>query len=123
MKFLFDQGLPRAAARLLQQRGIDATHVQDCNLAAAEDDEILRCALGQQRAVINLDADFHVRLALSGDSEPSVIRIRIEGLKADAVAQLMERVIPVITAEVAAGRQVAVSVSETAVRYRHLPLG
>jgi predicted nuclease of predicted toxin-antitoxin system len=122
MKLLLDQGLPHAAAHLLQGRDIDATHVQDCGLAPAEDEEIIGYATRDQRVVVTLDADFHALLALSGGTEPSVIRIRVEGLKANALAELIERIAPAVAAEIGASRNVAVSVSETMVRYRRLPL-
>ncbi len=122
MKLLFDQGLPHTAADLLRQRGVDALHVQDCGLAPAEDDEILEYARCDQRCVVTLDADFHTLLAMSRDTEPSVIRIRIEGLKADAVATRIERIGPAVPEAIEADGNVAVSVSKTRVRYRHLPL-
>ncbi len=122
MKFLIDQGLPRAAADLLQRNGIDAIHVQDCGLAPAEDEEILEYAARDQRVVVTLDADFHALLAMSQGIEPSVIRIRVEGLRADAATSLIERIAPAVAGEIAAGGNVAVSVSRTMVRYRQLPL-
>jgi predicted nuclease of predicted toxin-antitoxin system len=41
MKLLLDQGLPRSAAALLTNRGIDTIHVGDIGIATAEDAEIL----------------------------------------------------------------------------------
>ncbi len=123
MKLLLDQGLPHAAAHLLRQQNIDAIHVQDRGLELAEDAEILEYARRDQRAVITLDADFHTLLAMSRATEPSVIRIRMEGLKADACARLIKRILPAVVKEIVAGGNVAVSVSETRVRYRRLPLG
>jgi predicted nuclease of predicted toxin-antitoxin system len=40
-----------------------------------------------------LDADYHSILAISGQASPSVIRIRIEGLRADRLAALLIDVI------------------------------
>jgi hypothetical protein len=41
MKLLLDQGLPRSAASLLRERGIDAVHVAELGLSAASDAAIL----------------------------------------------------------------------------------
>ena len=69
---------------------------------------------------MTLDADFHMRLALSGATKPSVIRIRIEGLRADGLAEVLRRVIDQCAEDLAQGA--LVSVTETALRLRRLPL-
>ena len=81
MRWLLDQGLPRSAAALLREKGIDATHVGEISMAQSKDIEIL----------VTLDADFHALLAISGASGPSVIRVREEGLKGPAICQLILR--------------------------------
>lgn len=86
MKFLLDQGLPRSTASLLRDTGIDTVHTGEIGLATAVDSDILQHAQRESRVVVTLDADFHALLALSGASTPSVIRIRIEGLRAQALA-------------------------------------
>lgn len=93
MKLLLDQGLPRSAVALLRQAGIDTMHVGDVGHAGADDTVILQLARADDRVVVTLDADFHTLLALSGAANPSVIRIRIEGLRADALAKLLQLVI------------------------------
>ena len=47
MKLLLDQGLPRSAAGLLRQEGLDAVHTGECGLSVASDYEIL--AAGRTR--------------------------------------------------------------------------
>ena len=81
MKLLLDQGLPRLAASILTNAGINTLHVGEIGMATAEDWEILARAHQEQRIVVTLDADFHTLLALSGAKSPSVIRLRIEGLR------------------------------------------
>lgn len=81
MKLLLDQGLPRSAAILLGESGLDTIHVADRSLSAAEDSEIIAAAKAENRIVITLDADFHALLALTGASSPSVIRIFESELK------------------------------------------
>jgi predicted nuclease of predicted toxin-antitoxin system len=67
-----------------------------------------------------LDADFHALLALSKAASPSVIRVRIEGLSAKALAELLSSVIVICREDLISGAMV--SVTETGVRVRRLPL-
>lgn len=120
MKLLLDQGLPRSAAKLLKDRGIDTIHVGEIGLWAAEDIEIIRQAKENNRVVVTLDADFHSLLALSNASSPSVIRIRIEGLRAKALTKLLLNVIDKCSEELQQGA--AVTVNSSRIRMRRLPL-
>ena len=86
MQLLLDQGLPRTAAKLLRNAGIDTLHVGEIGMAAAKDIQILRHAESEKRIVITLDSDFHTLLAQDNSAVPSVIRVRIEGLKSEAFA-------------------------------------
>jgi predicted nuclease of predicted toxin-antitoxin system len=83
MKLLLDQGLPRSTVVHLRKQGIEAAHVGDKGLATASDSTILECGRQEGMVVVTLDADFHALLALSGLTGPSVIRIRIEGLRGE----------------------------------------
>jgi predicted nuclease of predicted toxin-antitoxin system len=85
MKLLLDQGLPRSAAALLRETGIDTLHVTEIGMSQAEDIEIIQRARDEERVVATLDADFQALLALDEATSPSVIRIRIERLRAKAL--------------------------------------
>jgi predicted nuclease of predicted toxin-antitoxin system len=71
-------------------------------------------------AVVTLDADFHKLIALAGATHPSVIRIRIEGLRAHALAQLILGVLQSCRDELIHGA--LVSVQEHGIRVRRLPV-
>lgn len=120
MKLLLDQGLPRSAAALLTESGFDSVHVADIGLSKADDSEILQKALADEHVVVTLDADFHMLLALGEALNPSVIRIRIEGLKAAALTKLLLTVIRETESELKQGA--AVTVDEDRIRLRLLPL-
>lgn len=120
MKLLLDQGLPRSATVLLSEAGIDAVHVAEIGLSAAEDAEILQRGQEEGRVVVTLDADFHTLLALAAATSPSVIRIRIERLRAQALTDLLLTVISECEEDLEAGA--AVTVEPTRIRIRRLPL-
>ena len=120
MRLLLDQGLPRSAILHLRNAGIEAVHVGDRGLATASDSKILDFGRQEDRVVVTLDADFHALLALSGVTGPSVIRIRIEGLRAEGLATLLVDVLKVCSDDVMKGA--VVSVTESGVRIRKLPL-
>ena len=117
---LLDQGLPRTAAGLLREIGWDAQHVSERGMSQAEDVAIIEVARQEGRVVVTLDADFHALLAVSGAQGPSVLRIRMEGLKADQVASLIEQVFAVAGNALALGAMV--TVLDGKIRIKHLPI-
>jgi predicted nuclease of predicted toxin-antitoxin system len=120
MRLLLDQGLPRSAADLLSKAGIDTVHVGEIGYSTAEDTAILSRARTEDRVVVTLDADFHGLLAHSGATSPSVIRIRIEGLRADPLARLLQAVCAQTQEDLSHGA--VVTVQSGRVRVRRLPL-
>jgi predicted nuclease of predicted toxin-antitoxin system len=120
MKFLLDQGLPRSAAELLRKRNIDAVHTGEVGLASAEDLETLTRSGEEQRVVVTLDADFHALMALSGATQPSVIRIRRQGLTAAPLVELILEVISLCESDLKAGA--LVSVQAFAIKVHKLPV-
>lgn len=120
-KVLLDEGLPRSTVRFLSAYGVDAVHVGDCGLADRSDEAILAFALDQQRICCTLDADFHRLLATQRATEPSVVRIRIEGLRGNAAADIITDVLKRKAVDLSSGA--AVTVNRRAVRVRRLPLG
>lgn len=121
MKLLLDQGLPRSTVTHLAANGIAAIHVGDLGMAAATDIAILETARQQQDVVVTLDAEFHQLLAVSRAKSPSVIRIRIEGLKGVALAAVLNQVLSTAAAELEVGAVVSVTTSK--IRVRLLPIG
>lgn len=117
---LLDQGLPRTAAGLLREIGWDAQHVSERGMSQAEDVAIIEVARQEGRVVVTLDADFHALLAVSGAQGPSVLRIRMEGLKADQVTSLIEQVFAVAGNALALGAMV--TVLDGKIRIKHLPI-
>ncbi|MCO6451352.1 MAG: DUF5615 family PIN-like protein [Caldilineales bacterium] len=120
MKLLLDQGLPRSAASLLREVGFDAVHTGEIGYATAEDAVIIELARREERIIVTLDADFHALLAHSGDISPSVIRIRIERLRAEAMADLIQRILSDWTDEIVKGT--VLTVQPGRIRFRQLPL-
>jgi predicted nuclease of predicted toxin-antitoxin system len=120
IRLLLDQGLPRSSVRHLQEAGIDVEHVADIGFDRASDTTILEQARKRGRVIVTLDADFHRLLAVSGESAPSVIRIRREGLRGPEVAVLIQQVLTQVGEQLPQG--VMVTVTERHVRLHHLPL-
>lgn len=120
MKVILDEGLPLEAASLLRQAEVDAKHVLELSLGGASDHEILQRAEADQAVIITLDADFHQILATTGAVKPSVIRVRIEGLKPQPLAYLLSNVLKCTQNDLESGAMV--SVDERSIRVRRLPV-
>jgi predicted nuclease of predicted toxin-antitoxin system len=119
MKLVLDEGLRLGAAAILRNAGIDAWHVTELGLGGASDETVLERVRTDGAVLVTLDADFHQILATTGASQPSVVRVRMEGLKAQVLANLLLMVIEQTRADLLAGA--AVSVSGKQIRLRRLP--
>jgi predicted nuclease of predicted toxin-antitoxin system len=104
----------------LCEAGINAIHVADIGFSAADDTDILQKAQEDERVVVTLDADFHALLALTEAISPSVIRIRIERLRAQVLTNLLLTVIGECEEDLEQGAVVTVEPSR--IRVRRLPL-
>lgn len=120
MKLLLDQGLPKTALALLRQSRIKAEHVAELGMAQAADDEILQYASANNLIVVTLDADFSTLLAMSGAPGPSTIRLRMQGLKGEALASWLITIADRFESELSSG--VILTIDETRVRLRRLPI-
>ena len=120
MKLLLDEGLPRSAAAYLDDHGIAALHVGDLGMSEAEDEKILQRAREYSEVVVTLDADFHSLLALTAARNPSVIRIRIEGLRGPPLAELLQDIVSRFDEDLEQGSLITVQPGR--VRIRRLPL-
>ena len=87
----------------------------------AADAVLLKEAAKRNAVIATLDADFHALLAVSGARAPSVVRVRIEGLKGEELARALLEVVAARSAELTAGA--AVSVTTDRIRVRRLPIG
>ncbi|MEO5350223.1 MAG: DUF5615 family PIN-like protein [Magnetococcus sp. YQC-3] len=120
-RLLLDQGLPRSAAKRLQEDGWDVVHVGDIGMSHAQDEEILAFARQENRVCVTLDADFHALMAISGTNDLSVIRIRVERLDGLALADMIKHVWLKVEQFVAEG--VLITVTTKKIRIRHFPFG
>ena len=120
IRILLDQGLPRSTASHLQDEKWDILHVGEIGLSKAKDTELIEYARENGRVIITLDSDFHAFIAVTNAESPSVIRIRIEGLKGPDMALLIRQIWPKIEFSVNQGAMV--TVTEKSIRIHKLPL-
>lgn len=121
IKLVLDQGVPRDAAARLRDLAYECVHVGEIGMSKVPDEDILGFALARHAVVVTLDADFHAILAVSGAVGPSVIRIRIQGLRAAEIAECVRLACIRFGNELVAGSLVTVKARKTTCHT--LPIG
>jgi predicted nuclease of predicted toxin-antitoxin system len=116
-----DQGIPRDAAVLLRTRDYECIHVGEIEMSDATDEAILEIAAEKLAIVVTMDADFHTIIAVSGRSRPSVIRIRMQGLHAPEIAQLIEEVLLDFSPDLLRGALITIKARK--ITCHRLPIG
>jgi predicted nuclease of predicted toxin-antitoxin system len=120
MKLLLDQGLPRSTAALLGEMEIDAIHVGELDMSAAPDVSIIEYARLNGYSIVTLDADFHSLIATAAAAGPSVVRLRVQRLKAPDSAVLVRMVLDRAGHELDSG--CFITVTKESIRIRRLPI-
>jgi predicted nuclease of predicted toxin-antitoxin system len=121
MRLFLDQGVPRDAAARLRDLGYECMHAGEIGMGKSADDEILAWSLGKNAIVVTLDADFHTMLAVSRANGPSVIRLRMQGLGAWQVVELVQSVFAGFGDDLKRGSLVTVKAHK--VTCHRLPIG
>lgn len=120
MKFLIDEAIQKRVAELLTEQGHDALHVLTIDLGGSSDDQVLAAARRDDRVVVTADTDFGDLLALSGESQPSVVILRRPGRRPE------ERTEAILAACESVGdrmeRGAVVVVEPHRIRIRDLPI-
>ena len=96
-------------------------HAGEIGMGKSSDDEILAWSLGKNAIVVTLDADFHTMLAVSRANGPSVIRLRMQGLGAWQVVELVQSVFAGFGDDLKRGSLVTVKAHK--VTCHRLPIG
>ena len=89
-------------------------------MAAASDERIIEYAREHSFSIFTLDADFHALLAVSRATGPSVIRIRVQPLRAPEAVALILVILGRLEEEIRQG--CLVSVMPNSIRIRRLPI-
>jgi predicted nuclease of predicted toxin-antitoxin system len=120
IQLLADMNISPQTVTFLQQQGWDMIRVSEVLPATASDSEILEFARREERVIVTQDLDFSTLLALSGYNQPSLITLRLLASDPDTVNQKLIEVLPTIKQELEEG--CAVTIEDTAVRIRRLPI-
>jgi predicted nuclease of predicted toxin-antitoxin system len=121
VRFLVDAALSTMVAEALRQNGHDAAHVRDYGLQAADDDVIFVLAKKEGRVLVSADTDFGTLLALSNDTQPSVLLLRsVASHRPDRQAALILANLPAVEEFLARGSIVVLERGR--IRVRTLPI-
>lgn len=120
MKVLIDESIQQGVAGLLVQEGHDALHVGAIGLGGASDDQVLAAAKRDGGILVTADTDFGDLLALSGESQPSVVLLRRPGRRPEERAEAIRAAFETVGDRLESGALVVVEPHR--IRIRDLPI-
>ena len=109
-----------ATVEFLRALGHGITRVSALLPPNAADEEIIQCALREDRTILTQDLDFSALIALSGAARPSVISLRLSASRIERVNDVLRSVLPLVEREVMTGA--VVTVEDGRIRCRTLPM-
>jgi predicted nuclease of predicted toxin-antitoxin system len=120
LRFIADMNLSPLTVNDLRRDGWDIARVSDFLPANATDEEILAWARRQNSVLITQDLDFSTLLAVHGFSYPSLITLRLSDTTPAVVTGRLRLIVTHVEQALREGS--AVTVSDTNVRVRRLPV-
>jgi predicted nuclease of predicted toxin-antitoxin system len=104
----------------LQKHGWSVIRVSEIMDKSTKDLDLLEYARLHDMVIITQDLDFSMLLAIKGYGKPSLVNVRLEEVRPDYVTSRIIDTVSELEQELKKG--VVVTVDETSVRYRHLPI-
>ena len=120
MKFLVDMPVSVHTAAWLRRQGHNAVHLHDEGLQRLPDDQIVRKARAEGRAIITMDLGFGHLLAFAESRTPSVILFRLHNAHPDHLQQLLAEYLPLLEANLRHG--IIAVIEDHNVRVHRLPI-
>jgi predicted nuclease of predicted toxin-antitoxin system len=102
MRFLVDAQLPIGLARMLQQHGHEANHVDDLKMMQTSDRDIWAWAKQSKSVIISKDDDF-VILHNADESPCALCWVRVGNTRRKDLLEWFERLLPLIIEKLSAG--------------------
>jgi predicted nuclease of predicted toxin-antitoxin system len=120
LAFLADMNISPLTVLHLKGRGWNIIRVSEVMDKSTKDLGLLEYARRHDMVIITQDLDFSMLLAVKGYGKPSLVNVRLEETKP---AYVTSRIIDTVTAlEPELAKGAVVTVDETSVRYRYLPI-
>jgi predicted nuclease of predicted toxin-antitoxin system len=104
VKFLVDNQLPAALAKLLVSRGQEVIHVLEAALDTASDEEVWKHAAKNSMVLITKDEDFS-RRASRPNASVQVVWVRLGNCRKTALFSAFHSVLPQLLAALEAGNK------------------
>jgi predicted nuclease of predicted toxin-antitoxin system len=120
MRLLIDMNLSPKWEGFLRQSGFDAAHWSQVGSPRAGDPEIMAHARANGFVVLTNDLDFGSILAATGGDAPSVVQIRAEDCRVEAIGKTVVDAIKLASDQLAKGALVTVDVAR--LRVTMLPI-
>jgi len=120
VKLIADLNIAPRTVAFLRSRGHDVVRVDDVLAPTAVDQRIVDFARADGRTVLTHDLDFSAIVALSGESVPSIISLRLRSARVEIVNRRLEAVLSTVESEVLTGA--IVTVEDDTVRCRLVPI-
>ena len=120
IRFLLDMGLAQSTGEFLRSLGHDAVHLRDEGLQRLPDERIVIKAQDEGRAIITHDLDFGRIVALSGETVPSIVTLRLTDMTPTRVNVALKPVLDDAGQSLEAGA--LVTVTDGGIRVRALPI-
>jgi predicted nuclease of predicted toxin-antitoxin system len=120
LTFLADMNISPLTVSQLIEHGWNIVRSSNVMDKMTKDLDLLEYAREHELVIITQDLDFSMLLALKGYEKPSLINVRLEEAKPNNVTSRLIEMLSELESELKKGA--VVTVDETSVRYRYLPI-
>ncbi len=120
MKLLADLHISPRTVEFLRTLGHDVARISEIMPHDAGDQAVVAGAARQHGVILTQDLDFSGIIALAGREHPCIISLRLSSSRIEHVNAVLQKVLPTVESDLAAGA--VVSVEDTRIRLRRLPI-